>query len=420
MVEAAQSRSPSREGFSPLLRFAFGVSRERGLTKRQLAFSLGLSAPVFYDWCEQRSFPSLAQSVDVSLQLGADPVQVMFSGFDPDDRVSPPPDDPNLPGVDDVWDFALRARERASERHHPDWAQALDAQAAVSTPVHLHSFAESLGTCKAVLETDFPLRYARLRAVRVQHDSALKADARERARAALERAIAAGGTVTGFKAGRWASMTESSLAQHCPDLYRRLRELLDAGVSSRNPELIRRGQEALETAISTPRGPTSAEVARSLGVTPAILMRACPVAWRKLIEQRREERRIRRAVVRSALQAELGSSFPRGTPSLARTLGVHLTDLQDHGDLYSQLIAKRRAIVAERVREGERIRAARGTSDAQRRALIARLDAALHAELRSPSPHSAHAIAVLYGTDSKFAIRYCPDAYSRLVELRRR
>ena len=270
-----------------------------------------------------------------------------------------------------------------------------------------------------MLETDFPLRYVRLRAVRVQHDSALKADARERARAALERAIAAGGTVTGFKAGRWASMTEASLAQHCLDLYRRLRELLDTRVSSRNPEFIRRGQEALETAISTPRGPTSAEVARSLGVTPAILKRACPDAWRELIEVRREERRIRRAVVRSALQAELASSSPRSTPSLARTLGVHLTDLQDHGDLYSQLIAKRRASVAERAGGAERKRAAREAADAERSALIARLDAALQAELRSASPRSANAIAVLHGTDNWFLRRYCSEAYFRLVELRR-
>ena len=215
-------------------------------------------------------------------------------------------------------------------------------------------------------------------------------------------------------------MTGSDLTEHCPDLYVRLSQLLDARIVSKDPDLIRRGNQALEAAMSIPRGLTSFEVAHSLGVTPTILKRACPEAWRKLIKFRREERRIRRAGVRSALKAELDSSSPRSTPFLARTLGVHLSDLQHHPDLYSQLIAKRRAIVAERVREGERNRAARGASAAERRALIARLDAALQAELRSPSPRSAYAIAVLHGTDSKFATRYCPDAYSRLVELRRR
>ena len=418
MLEAAQSRSPSREGFAPLLRFALGVARERGLTKRQLAFSLGLSAPTFYDWCEQRSFPSLAASVDVSLQLGADPLEVMFSGFNPDDRTWPPTGDTALPGLDAVWDFALRARERASERRHPDWAHALDVQAASSTPVHLHSYAESLGTCKAVLETEFPLRYARVRAVRLQHDSALKADARERARVALERAIAAGGTVTRFKTARWASMTGSDLEVHCPDLYARLCQLLDARIACKDPELIRRGHQALEVALCTPGGLTSSEVARSLGVTATVLKRACPEAWRKLVEHRRAERRIRRAKVRAALKAELTRSSPRSTPSLARFLGVHLTDLQDHPDLYPRLLAKRRALRATVERQTERNRAARSASQAKRRQLIARLDAALHAELRSASPRSAYAIAVLHGTDSSFARRFCP-AYWPLVELRR-
>ena len=420
MVEVAQSTIPSRDGFARLLTFALGFAATHGLTKRQLALALGVPPPTFYAWCEQRSFPSLAQCVDASLQLGSDPAEVMCPGFDPDDCVWPPPGDPTLAGVNDVWQFALQAREYASERKHPDWARELDARATDQFLPNMERVADMLGTCRAVLETSFPVRYARLRADRVRRNSDLRADARERARLALETAIAAGGTITGFQAARSVSMNEAGLAEHWPDLYRRLREIITGRISSKNPDLIRRGHRALKAALSTPRGLTSSEVARSLGVTPAILQRACPEAWRKLIELRREERRVRHAKVRSALEAELTRSSPRSAPYICRTLGVHLADLQRHRDLYPRLIAKRCAVLAERVREGERNRAARGASAAERRALIARLDAALQAELRSPSPRSAYAIAVLHGTDSKFATRYCPDAYSRLVELRRR
>ena len=353
---------------------------------------------------------------------GPTPAEVMLPEFDPRRRMWPPPGDAILQGVDDVWTFALRARERASERRHPDWARQLDALAGRRLSSDLRGVARMLGTSYPYLQASFPLRFAQIRAARAQHLSPEKADARERARAALKRAIAAGGAVTGFQAGRWARMTEPSLSDHCPELYRRLRKLVASRVVSYNPEFVRRGSEVLDAAMGVPRGLTAAEVARSLGATPSILVCACPEAYRKLVNLRKEERLAHRARIRAGLKAELARSAPRGGSRLARELGVHLCELQREADLFSRLMAKRRLLEAERSREAECrkavLKAVDAERDAQRRALIERLDAALRAELLRPSPRSPRAIAVLHGVDSWFARRYCRAVYSFLRDAR--
>ena len=112
MLAVAQRETPSRDGFARLLAFSLDAAGARGLTRRQLALALGVAPPLFYAWSDTLSFPSLAACADVCLQLGADPGEVILPEFDPRGRTWPPPGDPILAGVDDVWAFALRARVR--------------------------------------------------------------------------------------------------------------------------------------------------------------------------------------------------------------------------------------------------------------------------------------------------------------------
>ena len=419
MLEAAQSAPSSRDGFGRLLAFALPRGVDDASALRRFSCAVGVSAASLRSWLARRSFPPLGAFVDVSLQLGADPAEVVLCGFDPRRRRWPPRADPVLSALDDPWAFALRARERASERRHPGWAERLDALGEAPLPSGLHGLAKSFGTSRLYLRTSFPLRFARLREARAEHRAAAAADARERARVALERAIAAGGAVTAFQAGRWAGVSEASLGEHWPVLYRRLRALVDARVVSNDPDVVARGEAALSAALAVPGGLTAAEVARSLGFTPSILLCACPVAYRKLVDLRAEERRAKRAAIRAGLEAEIALPAPRGTVRLARALGACLADLQREGDLFARLMAKRRGVEEERSREAQRKRAERAAVDAARRALIERVDAALRAEFDAPSPRSPRAVAVAHGTDAWFARRHCRAAYTALLDLRR-
>ena len=342
MLAIAQRETPSRDGFARLLAFSLDAAGARALTRRQLALALAVPPPLFYAWSDALSFPSLAACADVCLQLGADPGEVILPQFDPRGRTWPPPGDPILAGVDDVWAFALRARECANERLHPRWAAQLDALASEPLGSGFASVASNLRAAKAHLEAIFPLRFARLREARARHEAAARADARARARVALEEAIAAGGAVTGFEAGRRARMNEADMGAHCPELHARLRELVAARIVSNSPALARAGRTALEAALRTPCGVTAAEVARRLGVTVSVLRCACPEAYRDLVALRREERRMRRTQIRSALKSELARPVPRGSVVLARALGTSLSQLQREPDLYGRLIEKRR------------------------------------------------------------------------------
>ena len=119
MLAVAQCETPTRDGFARLLAFSLDAAGARGLTRRQLALALGVAPPLFYAWSVAQSFPPLAACADVCLQLGADPGEVILPEFDPRGRTWPPPGDPILAGVDDVWAFALRGRGCANEREHP-------------------------------------------------------------------------------------------------------------------------------------------------------------------------------------------------------------------------------------------------------------------------------------------------------------
>ena len=133
MLAVAQREVPSRDGFARLLAFSLDAAAARGLSRRQLALALGVAPPLFYAWSDGQSFPSLAVCADVCLQLRADPGEVIRPAFDLRCHTWPPPGDSNLDRVDDVWEFALRARECANEGLHPRWAAHLDALA--STPL---------------------------------------------------------------------------------------------------------------------------------------------------------------------------------------------------------------------------------------------------------------------------------------------
>ena len=358
MLVAASDAVPSRQGFRSLLADTIARSEAAGLTQGTLGLLLGLGRQSFSPLCDGSGFPLLHHYVGLCLQLGADPADVMMPGFEFHQRSWPPSGDAFLSDVGDPWTFAHRARERAFERTHPQCALEFDRLAAAPLASPMGAVAKAFGINLEALRRQSPLRWARLRAARAAHITALRAAARERARNALEKAIAAGGEVTGFMAGRWACMTESGLAEHCPDLYARLRALVEARVLSRDPAFVRRAQAALDAALCTPRGVTANAVARSLGTTRSLLLRACPDAHRRLIDLRREERQAVRAAVRAGLEAELARPAPRGTCVLARALGVTTSDLNRQGALNKRYIEKRRVVAEERAQAAERKRAA--------------------------------------------------------------
>ena len=422
MLVAGPGSAWSRDGFVRLFSHAFEHASDRGLTEGDLSCALGVYPHVGRAWRAGSSFPTLREHVAVCLQLGADPVDVLSPDFDPGRPVWPPPGDPVLQAIDDPWSFALRARECVSRRRYPDLSARLDAAAAEATPPSMKHVAVELETTYAHLKIRFPVYCAQRRAVRAQHVSEQRTDARRRARVALDRAIAAGGSVTAFQAGRWARVNEASLADHWPGLYRRLRKLVDARVVSHDPGFVGRCRTALQAALRAPRGVTAAEVARSLEITGSLLQCTCPELYRNLVDLRRQESADHRAEVRAALEVELSSSEPRGLGPLAIVLGVRQFEIQREKDLFSRLVAKRRRIRRSRAREVERLKLDRATRraarDAERRLLIERLEVALRDELLAPFPRTPRQIALDHGTDSWFLRRYCREAHTRLLELR--
>ena len=414
MLVAAQHAIPSRDGFPHLIADAAARPGTAGLTQRQLGLWLGVGWQSFSPWCDALAFPPLHHYVGICLQLGADPAEVMTSGFVPEHRSWPPSGDEFLADVGDPWAFALRVREREFERKHPQSAAELDRLVAAPLATSLDVVEKALGTTSTQLSISSPLRWARLYEARSAHLSARRDDARERARVALEKAIAAGGTVAGYTVGRWARVSESDLASYCPDLYAQLCALVDARVASRDPEFVRRAEAVLEAALRTPRGLAAAEVARSIGSTPSILKCACRKLYRRLIDLRCEERRALRAAIRAGLEAEVARPTPRSTVALARAFGATLSDLQRAGPPYLRYIEKRRGLAAARAREAQRKKARRAADERARRHRIDQISAAFRVELADSSPRSPRAVLLELGVDSSFAQRHCGGLYCLL------
>ena len=393
LVAVAAGGVPSPDGFRRLLSFVLDGRGARGLDRRQLRIGLGVYSATFHQWCDGRAFPILRWYVDACHQLGADPVEVMLPGFDPADRTWPPPGDPVLASVGDPWGSALRARECASERSHPQWAQHLDALADRPLDSALKEVASAVGVGPLQLESLFPSRFARLRDARERHLACV----RERMRAALEQAIAAGGSVTPGQVARQCGVTLPTLAASWPELDARLRALLPDRLSSTDSSFQHRAATALGEALRVPCGPSARAVADSLGTTTTLLMLAAPDLYRELVELRRLERESLRAHVRRGLAAEARRDVPRPGPELARELGVCVSDLYCEADLYPRFLHKRQEA---------------------RVALHAKVRAALEAELGLAAPRSAHALARALGV--KIAdIRREAQLYARLLEVRR-
>ena len=142
MLVAATHAVPSREGFTRLVADALHRSETAGLTKRELGHSLGVGWRAFSAWYDASAFPPLSHYVDLCLQLRADSAEVMAPGFALEHRSWPPPADPFLRDVGDPWAFAHRARDRAFERTHPQWAAELNRLSAAPLAIPLSTVHE--------------------------------------------------------------------------------------------------------------------------------------------------------------------------------------------------------------------------------------------------------------------------------------
>lgn len=406
--------SPS--SFCRLLETALQCAPDPAVHSRlALACALGLSANQFYPLHSGDMKPSLRTLVDVSMQLGVDPVRVVTGEFCPGERTWPPAGSTGL--LDgDPWALALELREFRMSHRSPGRARALDGFIADPQAIDLEGLVRAQRTHAASLSLGFPLRYARARELRVERLARRREETSERFNAVLDRELGTGTVPSLTRVAASLGVSQATLVAYSPERSARIVALRESSYSTRESGLGDRVHAALVAALAVPEGPTVHEVARSLGVEDFVVQSLCPDEYRQLVELRDREREARHAGYAAAMRADLARSPPQGITSLADALGVCPATLRRADPrLYADLVAASSAHASAARREREQAARVRSESLSVLRDTLAR---ALEREIAVAEPRSPRAVALERGVPSSVLKHHCPALYQRLLDFR--
>ena len=291
-----------------------------------------------YRILDGESHPSVPLFIDLSMQLGVDPLRVLLDAFEEGERTWPGVASSLAPCAD-PWTFALEVREHLGAVRHPERAAALDAFIADASRYDLGALMRAERTIPISLDSDFPLRMARARVLRDERAAAARRALSERFDRALDAAIDAGGVQSLSDVAESLGVDLSALERYSPERYARLSALRQSLWASEAPGVRNACAAALKSALAIAEGPALHEVARSLGLDDSVLLRACPEAYRALVDLRERERQTRHGRCREALERELRSEQPRDAQSLAAALGICPATLKRSSPrLYARLV----------------------------------------------------------------------------------
>ena len=384
-------------------------------TRLALACGLGLSANRFYPLHCGDIKPSLRTLVDVSMQLGVDPVRVVTGEFCSGERSWPPAGSSGLLRGD-PWALALELREFRMSRRYPDRARALDEFIADPQAIDLEGLIRAQRTHPASLSLGFPLRNARARELRAERLVRRREETSERYNAVLDREIATGKVPSLARVAASLGVSQATVVAYSPERCARVVALRESSYSTRESGLADRVRAALVAALAVPDGPAVHEVARSLGVEDFVVQSLCRDEYRQLVDLRDREREARHAGYAAAMRADLARSPPQGITSLAVDLGVCPATLRRAAPgLYADLVAASAAHASAPKRHRERAARARSDSLCALRAKLAR---ALERELAVAEPRSPRAVALECGVPPSALKHHCPTLYQRLLDLR--
>ena len=408
--------APSSSAFCRLLESMFQCPSDPSIRSRlALACALGLSANRFYPLHCGEIKPSLRTLVDVSMQLGVDPVRVVTGEFCPGERTWPPAGSTGL--LDgDPWALALELREFRMSRRYPDRVGALDEFIADPQALDLEGLIRAQRTHAASLSSGFPLRYARARELRAERLARRREETSERFNAVLDRELATGQLPSLTRVAASLGVSQTTVVAYSPERSARIVALRESSYSTRESGLGDRVRAALVAALAVAEGSTVHEVARSLGVEDFVVQSLCPDEYRQLVDLRDRDREERHAGYAAAMRADLARSPPQGITCLAVDLGVCPATLRRVDPrLYADLVAASVAHASAPRREREQAACARSDSLSVLREKLAR---ALERELAVAEPRSPRAVALECGVPPSVLKHHCPALYQRLLDLR--
>ena len=199
-----------------------------------LACALGLYPFHLYRILDGESHPSVPLFIDLSMQLGVDPLRVLLDAFEEGERTWPGVASSLAPCAD-PWTFALEVREHLGAVRHPERAAALDAFIADASRYDLGALMRAERTIPISLDSDFPLRMARARVLRDERAAAARRALSERFDRALDAAIDAGGVQSLSDVAESLGVDLSALERYSPERYARLSALRQSLWASEAP-----------------------------------------------------------------------------------------------------------------------------------------------------------------------------------------
>lgn len=402
-------------GVSRLLRHAVESSPDPSIRGRSaLESALGVLGADPFQQLALGACPSLEIVLDVSMQIGVDPVRVVSGAFRESER-SWPPEGTDLIPCGDPWTFAMEVREAASAERYPAHASALDEFIADSKAVDRAGLMQSQRTTGVSLGRRFPLRHRRardLRLSRLQTESEVRAQAYAQA-LDLEIARSAPRSLVAFLKAN--GFDPSTLLHFEPERVSKLAEIPESRLRARD----QRRDAGRAAFLDTPQEsqvPTLAEVAKRIRLPRHAVCSMFPRECRELRARREREREARYARWRAAMRRELRRRLPRGVKAVAKSLGISADSLRRADvELYTRLLGGVSSVSAETTRRRASARSAR-QEGAQR--VVRRLSAALRRELGSEAPRAARVVAAEQGVPEHVVYQQCPELVRELRDVR--
>ena len=383
------------------------------VTRATFGSFLGIAPGTFYKLLSGALRPRLELFLDLSMQLGVDPVRVLSGEYRAGER-SWPPGDGTVPLVGaDPWSLGLAAREARGEERYPERAFALDAFIADPRATDLTALVRSVRTSERALATEFPVRIRRARECRLERLASRREAEAARYAAVIRAEIDSGAVRNVGEVADSLGVSGATLLAYCPQEYAEWVELRPQGTHRRTPEFNARAVAALDEALMQPGGHTASSLSLALGTNEATLEAVDPEKYRALVELRAREREERRLHWAQVLRDELARERPRRVSVLAKSLGVETSTLKNAD---SELYEKLAGLPAARAEAKRRQRLARIAFSNTRKTA---LHAAVERELASADPRSVRAVAAENGVSASLVAHFWPERYRKLTAHRR-